>query len=209
MVTVAMRRIGMMSVTGLVGVCGCDAMTPSGDESRIAVASERKGEVRESEVPARLQEVPAAPARPGVGGTSGAEPGRPVEGAGKDSSANASTAASPSDAASLATIGVKRMVVANEIREREPVPLTEFAVGAPVVAFLELANPSPVDSKVQVLFHHENGKSVGLVELPVPGGKTRWRTWARSELVKDSGAWTAVVSQVGGPELDRRSFVLP
>ncbi len=118
-------------------------------------------------------------------------------------------ALTPADGANAHPIGVKRMVIANEIRDREPVPLTEFSPGAPVVAFVELSNESAAESKIQVVFHHESGRSAGLVELPVPASKSRWRTWARSELVKDPGTWTAVVSQVGGPELQRRTFVLP
>ncbi len=209
MLTAHLRWTLAMSVVWAVGFLGCEGLTPQSDEQRVSVTSERRVTLPEREELA-LQ--------PGSKGASTPIPGSGVSDAKSvvpeakpppETSAGGPVALPSADGVNAPAIGVKRMVIANEIREREPVPLTGFSPGAPIVAFLELTNVSAVESKVQVVFHHESGKSAGLFELPVPANTNRWRTWARSELVKGSGTWTAVVSQVGGPELQRRTFLLP
>ncbi len=50
----------------------------------------------------------------------------------------------------------------------------------PVIAFVEVATDGREDQNVVVTFEHETGDRVGLVNLNVPGNKSRWRTWGRT-----------------------------
>jgi hypothetical protein len=59
---------------------------------------------------------------------------------------------------------------------------------------------------VRVVFQHESGHEVGLVELAVPAEKTRWRTWAQTEMIKATGKWTAIVRAADGAELGQQGF---
>ncbi len=67
-------------------------------------------------------------------------------------------------------------MVSNAIKNKEPVALAGLKVNELLVTFLELTNPNPAESVVQVTFQHESGNEVGFVALTVPGEKTRWRT---------------------------------
>jgi hypothetical protein len=103
-----------------------------------------------------------------------------------------------------------RLVVTKELRNKEPVvsagPL--LADGEAVIAFLELANPSPSEGRVRVVFEQTGAPPVGHVELKVPAQARKWRTWARSELVRQPGRWTARVFAPSGQRLAERSFEL-
>lgn len=101
---------------------------------------------------------------------------------------------------------VKRLIIASDIKEREPVELTDAQVEQPVVAFVELKNAEETDMGVVVTFEHEDGKKVGFVELTVPGKSPRYRTWARTRNIKTPGEWTAIVTSASGEELARKTF---
>jgi hypothetical protein len=101
---------------------------------------------------------------------------------------------------------LRRLLVSTAIKDKEPVPLVSLKVNDPVVAFLEVANSAPVESVVRVLFQHETGQEVGFVELSVPAKKTRWRTWAQTEMVRQPGKWTAIVRGANGEELGQLGF---
>jgi hypothetical protein len=101
---------------------------------------------------------------------------------------------------------VRRLVIASNVDDREPVKLERGAVDQPVVAFVEMRNLAPVDSKIVVTFEHESGKKVGFIELAIPKESSRYRTWGRTHNIRDVGKWTAIVATEGGQELARESF---
>ena len=103
---------------------------------------------------------------------------------------------------------LKRIVVAHQIENREPVGSDEFTLGsAPVFAFLELENVSRDARSVRVMFQNQDTKAtVGHVKLTVPGTAERFRTWGNTRLIKDPGHWVAVVSTTDGVELGRAPF---
>ena len=103
---------------------------------------------------------------------------------------------------------VKRLVIASAVQEREPVELEEGKVSEPILAFLELKNIGESESGVVVTFEHESGKKVGFVELSVPAESNRYRTWARTRNIQESGTWTAIVQSKTGEELARKSFTV-
>lgn len=101
---------------------------------------------------------------------------------------------------------VNRLVIASDIKEREPVELTDAKIEEPVVAFVELKNSAEQDAGVVVTFEHAGGTKVGFVELTVPAKSPRYRTWARTRNIKTPGEWTAVVTSKSGEELARTTF---
>lgn len=103
---------------------------------------------------------------------------------------------------------LKRLVLARDVQEREPLPLENARTDEPVVAFVELVNSTPSESGIVVTFEHETGTQVGFVSLSVPAESRRYRTWARTRNVKSPGTWTAIVSTADGKELGRESFVV-
>lgn len=199
-----MSAAAWSTLLGLVSgfaICSCEAVRPSGDIERVTVASQRGQNEAKRAVPL-VKVVPAAGAPSLQGNTGSQVQPPPPAGEPGETPVGPVVGATP-------VLAVKRFTITNEIRDREPVVATELAVGAPVVAFLELANASGTDLHVRIVFQHESGKSSSVIELPVPARKPRWRTWARSESVDASGSWTAVVTQKDGPELDRRTFIVP
>lgn len=105
-------------------------------------------------------------------------------------------------------LSIRRLVVAGQIEEREPVTTDALrANGDPIYAFLELRNDSDEPKQVVVTFEHPAGPRVGHVKLDVPANQHRWRTWAQTGLVKKPGKWTAVVRSPEGAELGRSAFV--
>lgn len=103
---------------------------------------------------------------------------------------------------------VKRLVLASRVVEREPELALEPKVNEPLLAFVEAKNGATEDESIIVTFEHESGTKVGFVELEVPAGAKRWRTWARTQNVKEAGNWVAVVRTAGGEELGRTSFTV-
>jgi hypothetical protein len=103
---------------------------------------------------------------------------------------------------------VKRLVIASDIQQREPIEIESAKVKDPVVAFLELKHSGKEESGIVVTFEHESGKKVGFVELKVPAESPRFRTWARTRNIGEAGEWTAVVRSKSGEELARKSFTV-
>jgi hypothetical protein len=103
---------------------------------------------------------------------------------------------------------VKRLVIASEVKQREPVEIDEAKIEDPVFAFVELAYDGENEAGVVVTFEHDSGKKVGFVELAIPGPSPRYRTWARTRNISEPGTWTAVVKSRDGEELARKSFTV-
>lgn len=101
---------------------------------------------------------------------------------------------------------VKRLIIASDVKEREPIELTDAKIEEPVVAFIELKNSAEQDSDVVVTFEHAGGTKVGFVELKIPAKSPRYRTWARTRNIKTPGEWSAVVTSKSGEELARTTF---
>ncbi len=89
----------------------------------------------------------------------------------------------------------------------EPVdPASSFALdGRPIVAFVEMENRTRDDAQIVITFE-KPGETAGHIELGVPANQARWRTWGRTQGVKDAGDWVAVVRTSDGTELARAPF---
>lgn len=104
---------------------------------------------------------------------------------------------------------VKRLVLASRVEQREPVALSgDVPLGEPLVAFLEVTHRGEEPLDLVVTFEHASGQKVGFVELRVPEKSPRFRTWARTQNIRQSGEWQAVVRQKDGAELARQSFTV-
>lgn len=127
---------------------------------------------------------------------------------------NASPSLPPAErsAATAATpLAVKRFVVASAIEAREPVVAEKLSLAnrPPVFAFAELENPGVDAQKIRITFEQQgvsSGKIVGNVELAVPPSRSRWRTWAKTQLIDKPGAWAAVLRDEQGQVLARTPF---
>lgn len=111
-------------------------------------------------------------------------------------------------AAVAAGLTLSRLVVTTGIERREPVPSPVLTTAGPTVAFIEIGNDAPEATKILVTFERAGAAPVGNVWLDVPGGQRRYRTWARSGLVKIPGSWVAVVRSESGRELGRQEFTV-
>ncbi|WP_433933163.1 DUF2914 domain-containing protein [Sorangium cellulosum] len=146
----------------------------------------------------------------------------PVAAAAAPSSPPAATMTAPVPAPSLAggkerkekatgaaELKVKRLVIAEGVKDREPVaPGTTFRAPETerLYAFVELENRSDVEGEVTVSFvPPDGGAPVGNVTLGV-GPSPRWRTWAFTRGARRAGEWTAVVRSETGEELARAPF---
>jgi hypothetical protein len=105
-------------------------------------------------------------------------------------------------------VAVRRLVVTHAVRDREPIAPAELVTGIPVLAFVELANEGAVERNVVVTFERDGRPAVGHVRLHVPAGSPRFRTWARTHNLGESGTWEAVVRGDDGKELGRQPFEL-
>jgi hypothetical protein len=115
-------------------------------------------------------------------------------------------------AKSSATSGkltVKRLVVAQGVKGREPVDAaSSFSVeqAKKIYAFVEVENKERAASEITVSFEPpDGGDSRGNVKLAV-GAEPRWRTWAFTRTAHTAGAWTAVVKDARGEVLARAPF---
>jgi hypothetical protein len=105
-------------------------------------------------------------------------------------------------------VAVRRLVVTHAVNEREPVEPAELVSGTPILAFVELSNLDGAPRSVTVTFEREGRPAVGHVKLTVPEKSPRFRTWARSRNVGESGTWEAVITSDDGKELGRQPFEL-
>ena len=104
---------------------------------------------------------------------------------------------------------VKRFVVTQGVREREPVASDGALVadGKPIYAFAELANESGEESQVRITFERKGSSDrVGNVTLAVPAKSARYRTWGNTRFVREAGTWEAVLWSEDGTELSRATF---
>jgi hypothetical protein len=104
---------------------------------------------------------------------------------------------------------IKRLVLADEVKGREPVE-AKTAFHAPetdrIYAFVEVENGAGEETEITVEFEPPGGGSArGNVTLNV-GASPRWRTWAFTRGARVAGAWTAVVRAPDGKVLARAPF---
>ncbi|MCC6522878.1 MAG: DUF2914 domain-containing protein [Polyangiaceae bacterium] len=107
-----------------------------------------------------------------------------------------------------AELGVKRLVVASGVHEREPVgAATRFAEGAAkrVYVFVEVTNHARLASEIEVRFVKEGEPERSGVRLRV-GAASRWRTWAYTERARERGRWNVIVYDGDGDVLGRSAF---
>jgi len=116
----------------------------------------------------------------------------------------------PVDSKTLAAerVAVRRLVVTHAVNEREPVEPAELVSGTPILAFVELSNQDGVPRTVTVTFEREGRPAVGHVKLSVPAKSPRFRTWARTRNLGETGTWEAVITSDDGKELGRQPFEL-
>ncbi len=109
-----------------------------------------------------------------------------------------------------AELQLKRLVVTGRVEDREPVATDAFELGSgPVLAFVELANPSDEEQHVVVTFEPQGGgEKVGFVELSIPAKSPRWRTWGSTRRIDKTGEWMATVSIKDGPALASTAFTV-
>lgn len=151
---------------------------------------------------AAATQAPSCPTATPIAATVPAAPTEPVR--------NATSAPSKGEAPRKpAKLQVKRLVLAQSVKDREPVePSTSFqASGAErIYAFVEVENLSDHEGEISVAFVPPGGGSpVGNVTLEV-GSSPRWRTWAFTRGARKAGEWTAVVRSETGEVLAREAF---
>lgn len=180
-------------------LAGCDTSAPSKRDTVktvVTLPSESKTTSTPTDKAAAVDEEAARPTTAKAAST--AEPADP-----KDSAAHEPKGAEkPVEGAPL----VKRLIIASDVKEREPIELTDAKIENPIVAFVELKNPAEQDTDVVVTFEHAGGTKVGFVELTIPAKSPRYRTWARTRNIKTPGEWSAVVTSKSGEELARTTF---
>lgn len=181
--TPALALIATLSL-GALGLCGCeepsDCPAPTAEPAKTAAAA-----------------VSPAPAGSDAAAKPAPTPARTV--------AKAPTAAKPApivapeereyDVDLDADLYVKRLVIAQGVKDREPVDAAStFAQGRVkrIYAFVEVGNRDLSASEVYVSFRPKGGKERGRVRLRV-GASPRWRTWAYTTQATEVGEWEAVV----------------
>jgi hypothetical protein len=114
----------------------------------------------------------------------------------------------PVPASSASRLVVKRFVVAADVRDREPLTISELPRDAErVYAFAELQNRGSQPEQVRITFERKGGRErVGHATLSIPASVPRHRTWATSRHVHAPGIWEAVLWSEGGVELGRTVF---
>ncbi len=110
--------------------------------------------------------------------------------------------------ATASRLRVKRLVLAEGVDGREPMG-SRSAFRADemdkVYAFVEVDNPEQLGGAITVSFEPPDGPEIGNVRLAV-GASRRWRTWAFSRAVRETGEWTAIVRDEQGRILAREPF---
>jgi hypothetical protein len=110
-----------------------------------------------------------------------------------------------------AGVAVARLMVARDVRNREPVDeATEFSVAdtTHLFAFVEFENPTGEPAEVHVSWiDTATGKARKPYLLQV-GAKKRFRTWARAAAPKRPGTFEVVLTDVEGAELARAQFTM-
>jgi len=107
----------------------------------------------------------------------------------------------------IPALSVRRLVVSRGIVNREPTGVMEHVTlgkAERVFAFVELQNPAKSSSQVNVRFVSPAGQPIDVL-LEV-GDQPRWRTWAFTRKVRETGTWTVTVRTTDGAELARTQF---
>ncbi|MGC4090702.1 MAG: DUF2914 domain-containing protein [Polyangiaceae bacterium] len=126
-----------------------------------------------------------------------------------ETSTKATSTKATSTKATAGALVVKRFVVAEGVKDREPVASDGAfsASGKPIYAFAELANGSGEETQVRITFERKGSSDrVGNVTLSVPANSSRYRTWGNTRFVREGGTWEAVLWSENGAELSRTSF---
>ena len=105
-------------------------------------------------------------------------------------------------------VAVRRLIVTHAVSDREPIEPAELVSGTPILAFVELSNQDATERNVVVTFEREGRPAVGHVKLHVPAQSPRFRTWARTRNLNETGTWEAVIRSEDGTELGRQPFEL-
>jgi hypothetical protein len=117
------------------------------------------------------------------------------------------TVVEPPEVDRHAKLAAKRIVVAQGVKDREPVG--EGAVFSSrderIYAFVEVGNPSRSEAEIFVSFVREGGAEGGRIPLRV-GPSPRWRTWAFTRRIDEPGRWHAIVRDGLGREIGRAGF---
>ncbi|MBW2501618.1 MAG: DUF2914 domain-containing protein [Deltaproteobacteria bacterium] len=102
---------------------------------------------------------------------------------------------------------IKRMVIAENVVDREPVAVGETFTAATetVYCFLEAAAIEH-DTTVHFVWYHEKTE-VARVPLPLSAGK-RWRTYSSKKLAGLKGDWTVELQEESGIILNSVSFTV-
>ena len=80
---------------------------------------------------------------------------------------------------------------------------------AKLFAHFELTNREGTDDRhPMVVFIGPDGQERGLVELDVPAGAPRWRTWAFSRNVQTPGDWRGELRDEDGNVLTDHEFTI-
>ncbi|WP_438026991.1 DUF2914 domain-containing protein [Sorangium sp. So ce233] len=189
-----MARRMMFLALGTVSLAGCGERHDARPPAPAAAASPAATQCPEPVAAA------AAPASPPAATMTAPAPAPSVAG-GKERQEEKARGA--------AELKVKRLVIAEGVKDREPVaPGTTFRAPETerLYAFVELENRSDVEGEVTVSFvPPDGGAPVGNVTLGV-GPSPRWRTWAFTRGARRAGEWTAVVRSETGEELARAPF---
>jgi hypothetical protein len=198
----------LIALAGVGAGFGLAALAHHQDDTRVEAPSATVLERRErGERPTDREALAMVTTRPIP------EPPRPVLEA-RPSAPSPDAVRSP-DRGGRSTEGlrVRRVVVATDVVDREPVGASERFDGDEerLFVFVDLANAGEA-TEVVVTFEPEvssrEAHVTGLVELDVPGGVRRHRTWAWSRNVHAPGRWSAVVRDLDGAELARAPFVV-
>jgi len=105
-------------------------------------------------------------------------------------------------------VTIQRLVTASEIDGREPVDprAAFFPSDEKVYAFVEVSNESESAKRLLVHFIGPEGKVSGGVELEIPAGVPRWRTWAFTRHFDTPGPWQVEIRDDEGRVLGALPF---
>ncbi len=117
-------------------------------------------------------------------------------------------ARSAATVATTSVVGVRRLIVAESVENREPVDSAESfnSDHERLFAFVEATNSGGDATELIVTFEDEEGNEVGDIALDVPANVSRWRTWAWTRHAREPGVWHVIVRTPAGEEISRQRF---
>ena len=193
-----------LAAAGLVAslFAGCDDAAPAPEAEPTATpASALPSAPTPDEQPLLAATAPAAaaPSSARLEGPSGAELSAPEE-----------VAPRGPELRRVGDVAVRRMALSRWVEAREPVdPDDVFTASSDrLYAFFDVRNDGEDEAYLSVTFEGPAGRSTGHVELSVPAGAPRWRTWAWTRHATEPGTWQAVLRDEGGALLARHDFVV-